>query len=125
MSRLKEQPSSAATRMMQSNSSAIKIIQNDANISKQMDSYRTGPIKVSQTEKRTNVPQATISLANANNAIKQKQVLSHQLKRPSSSKPLSDRSKPLIETSKRPGSSQDQQRPGTAGARPPSPLTSA
>jgi len=68
LSRLREQPSSAVTRLMQSNSSAIKIIQNphDSNTNKQMDSYRTGPVKVTQADKRISVPHSTISLANAN-----------------------------------------------------------
>jgi hypothetical protein len=69
LTRLREQPSSAATRLMQSNSSAIKIIQNpavDSNTNKQMDSYRTGPVKVTQADKRPSVPHSTISLANAN-----------------------------------------------------------
>jgi hypothetical protein len=52
MARMRENPtSSAASRLMQSNSSALKIVQAasvDISTTKQMDSYRTGPVRVGQ-----------------------------------------------------------------------------
>ena len=57
-----------------------------------MDSYRFGPVKVHQVGQNNIVPTATISIANANNVLKQKLIMqSAQTKvkeRPNSSKPI-------------------------------------
>ncbi len=109
-----------ASRLLQSNSSAIKIVHTpavDSSTSKQMDSYRTGPVKVGTPGKGLGIPQAD------NDTLKQKQLIMSQTtkakQRPGSSRPVLDRNKNnLIEPAQKP---EGPQRPSTASSRPPSP----